>query len=104
MDKLSKLISPDKHVLDIVDYTMSISEFERTKNNIYDFFDEREKNVVELKRQDNGRIRVHLYTCVAGNCMPWDSYLDNFLRKEIKIKGLRRVPCYMSVDEYISNL
>ena len=62
------------------------------------------KNVVELKRQDNGRIRVHLYTCVAGNCMPWDSYLDNFLRKEIKIKGLRRVPCYMSVDEYISNL
>ncbi len=36
--------------------------------------------------------------------MPWDSYLDYFLRKEIKIKGLRRVPRYISVEEYTNNL
>lgn len=103
MDELSKLILPNKRVFDKVDYTMPISEFERTKKSLYDLFDEGEKNVTEIKRQGNGRIRVHFYTCVAGNCVPWDSYLDYVLRKEIKIEGLRRVACYISVDEYVNN-
>ena len=104
MDKLSKLILPKDRLLDTVDYTMPTSEFERVKTKLYDLFDEREKDVEEIKRQDNGRIRVHFYTCLAGNCEPWDSYLDYVLRKEVGIKGLRRVPCYISVEEYMKNL
>jgi hypothetical protein len=104
MKNLSKIILPKQKVFTDVDYTMPINEFERTRIKLYNLFDEKEKNVQEIRKQENGRIRIHFYTCLAGNCEPWDSWLDYTLRKEIKIKGLRRVSNYISLEEFLSEI
>lgn len=71
------------------DYTMPISEFEKRRPAIYRAIGKESIYVLDTLRSGRVKIRVK-----GSDTMPTGQILDDLLRLELKIEGIRRVPYF----------
>lgn len=82
-------------VLDGYDYTMPISEYRRVETALYKSFIDPKEEIEVLTVQNNDRIRLRFK---SSQYPPHAIELDDILRETLSIKGLRRVPHWISMD------